>query len=71
MIEKINNKPSEYRKDFMKIKFNSDDNLRLNKTLKSHNMAIIIRYVFEENGKYYPQDFFRWRFVWVINARVW
>ena len=30
-IEKIDNKPGEYRKDYMKIKFNSDDNLPLNK----------------------------------------
>ena len=39
----------------MKIKFNSDDNLPLNKTLKRHNMAIVIRSVFEENGKFNPQ----------------
>ena len=36
-IEKVNNKLGEYGKDFMKIKFNSDDNLALNKTLKLHN----------------------------------
>ena len=42
-IEKANNKLGEYRKDFMKIKFNSDDNLPLNKTLKLHNITIIIR----------------------------
>ena len=47
----------EYEKDFMKIKFNSDDNLPLNNTLKLHNITIIIRSVFEENGKYYPQAF--------------
>ena len=41
----------------MKIIFNSDDNFPLNKTLKFHNMAIIIRSVFEEDGKYYQQDF--------------
>ena len=35
----------------MKIKFNSDDNLPLNKPLKFHNMTIIIRSVFEEDGK--------------------
>ena len=46
----------KYGKDFMKIKFNSHDNLPLNKTLKLHNMTIIIRSVFEE-GKYYPQVF--------------
>ena len=34
-IEKINNnKSGEYEKDYMKIKFNSDDNLPLNKELK-------------------------------------
>ena len=39
----------------MKIKFNSDDNLTLNKTIKLHNMAIVIRSVFEEHGKFHPQ----------------
>ena len=38
-----------------KIKFNCDDNLPLNKTLKLHNMIIVIRSVFEEHGKFYPQ----------------
>ena len=56
-IEKVNNKLGEYGKDFVKIKFNSDDNLLLNKTLTLHNMTVIIRYVFEEDGKYYPQVF--------------
>ena len=41
----------------MKIKFNSDDNLSLNKILKLHNLKIIVRSVFEEDGKYYPQVF--------------
>ena len=41
----------------MKIKFNSDDNLPLNKLLKFHNMTITIRFVFEEDGKRYPQVF--------------
>ena len=39
----------------MKIKFNSDDDLSLNKQLKFHNMIITIRSVFEEDGKLYPQ----------------
>ena len=43
--------------NFMKIKFNSDDNLPLNKPLKFHMMTIIIRSVFEEDGKLYPQVF--------------
>ena len=41
----------------MEIKFNSDDNLPLNKRLKFHNMTIIIRGVFSEGGKFYPQHF--------------
>ena len=41
----------------MKIKFNSDNNLPLNKKLKLHNLAIIARSGFEENGKYYPKVF--------------
>ena len=39
----------------MKIKFNSDDNLLLNKPLKFHNMTITIRSVFEDDGKLYTQ----------------
>ena len=39
----------------MKIKFNSDDNLPLNKPLQFHNITITIRSVFEEDGKLYPQ----------------
>ena len=58
-IERINNKSGEYGKDFIKIKFNSDDSLPLNKTLKLHNMTITVRSVFEEDGKYYSEVFFR------------
>ena len=47
----------DYEKDYMQIKFNSDDNLPLNKPLKFHNMTITIRSVFEEDGKLYPQVF--------------
>ena len=39
----------------MKIKFDSDDDLPLGKILSLHNMAIIIRSVFQEDSKYYPQ----------------
>ena len=41
----------------MKIKFNSDDNLPLNKSLKFHNMTITTRSVFEEDGELYPEVF--------------
>ena len=41
----------------MKIKFNSDDDFPLNKLLKFHLITIIIRCVFSEDGKFYPQLF--------------
>ena len=41
----------------MKIAFNSDDNLPLNKPVKFHNMIITMRSVFEEDSKLYPQVF--------------
>ena len=57
-IKTINGgKENDYGKDYMKIKFNSDDDLPLNKPLKFHAMTIIIRSVFEEGGKLYPQVF--------------
>ena len=56
MIEKIYGRLVEYEKDFMKIKFNSDDNLPLNKILKLHNLAVVVRSFFED-GKFYPQVF--------------
>ena len=40
----------------MKIKFNSDDDLPLNKPLKFHAMTVITRSVFEKGDKLYPQD---------------
>ena len=50
-------KSGKYGKDYMKIKFNSDDGLPLNKQLKFRSITIIVRSVFEESGKYYPQIF--------------
>ena len=57
-IEKINNnKSGEYEKYYIKIKFNSDDKLPLNKQLKFLSVTIVIRSVFKEDGTYYPQAF--------------
>ena len=55
-IKKISGDECDYEKDYMKIKFNSDDDLPLNKPLKFHNMTITIRSVFED-GKLYTQVF--------------
>ena len=56
-IEEVSSGECDYEKDYMKIKFNSDDDLPLNKPLKFHLMTITIRSVFEEDAKLYPQLF--------------
>ena len=48
-------KKGEYGKDFMKNKSDTEDKLPLNKQLKLDMLTIIVRYVFEEDGKFYPQ----------------
>ena len=45
----------EYGKDLMKIKFDSDDDLPLNKKVKFPTMTVVVRSVFEDEGKFYPQ----------------
>ena len=55
-METINGgKKGEFGKGFMKIKLNTDDDLPLNKPLKLHLLTIIVRGIFKENGKFYPQ----------------
>ena len=56
-VKKISDDECDCEKDYMKIKFNSDDGLLLNKQLKFHLMTITIRSVFEEDDKLYPQVF--------------
>ena len=59
-IETINgSKKIEYEKDYMKIRFKSNDDLPLSKPIKLRLLTIIIRSVFSEHGKFYPQFFFR------------
>ena len=41
----------------MKIKFDSDENLPLNKTIDIPIVTRVSRAVFHENNKYYPQIF--------------
>ena len=47
----------EYDKDCMKIIFNSDDDIPLNKVLNFPTITVMIRNIFEKDGKYYPQIF--------------
>ena len=57
-IEVINNdEPIKYRKDFMKIRFGSDDDLPLGKTFNVVDMITTVASVLETDGKYYPQIF--------------
>ena len=41
----------------MKIKFESNDNLPTDNIVNMHQVTIIIRSVFAQNGKFYPQLF--------------
>ena len=53
----MTNNLDNYDEKYMNIKFNSYDYLLLNKTLELHNMIIVVRAVFHEGNKYYPQVF--------------
>ena len=53
-IKEVTSGDLNYEKNYMKIKFNSDDDSLLNKPLKFHLMTITIRSVFKEDGKFYP-----------------
>ena len=56
-IEEVSSGKCDYEKDYMKIRFNSDDDLPLNKPLNFHSVTITIRSVFEEDNKLYRQVF--------------
>ena len=44
----------------MKIKFDSDDELPLNKIMEIPIVTIVVKVAFHENSKYYPQ-------VWLLD----
>ena len=47
-IKEINSNDCDYEKNYVKIKFNSDDDLPLNKSLKFTLMTITIRWIFKK-----------------------
>ena len=47
----------QYDKDYMKIKFESNDNLPTDNIINMHQVTIIIRSVFAQNDKFYSQLF--------------
>ena len=59
IMKKVNdyNQPIKYDDNYMKIKFNTDDNIPLNKIIYFPTATIIIRSVTQKDGKYYPQLF--------------
>ena len=57
LIRSITKKLDDYDEKYMKIKFNSNDELPLNKTIEINSMTIVVRAVFRENNRYYPQVF--------------
>ena len=47
----------QYDKDYLKIKFESNDNLPADDIVNMQQVTIIIRSFFAQNGKFYPQLF--------------
>ena len=55
LIRLITKNSDDYDQKCMKIKFNSDNELTLNKMIKIPSIIIVVRAVLHENNKYYPQ----------------
>ena len=55
LIRSITKNSDDYDEKYMKIKFNSDDELPLNKMIEIPNMTIVVRADFHQSNKYYPQ----------------
>ena len=53
--KKISNKEVNFNDDFNKIKFISDDSLRLNKLVYFPTLAVVIRCVFKKGDLFCPQ----------------
>ena len=56
-ISSITKDSDDYDEKYIKIEFDSDNKFPLNKTIEIRNMIIVVRAVFHENNKYYPQVF--------------
>ena len=57
LIRSITKNSDYYDEKYMKIKFNWDDELPRNKAKEIPAITIIVRAIFLENNKYYPQVF--------------
>ena len=63
LISLISKNSDDYDKKYMETKINLDDKLPLNKTCRNLNIEIcsmiVVRALFHENNKYYPQAFWK------------
>ena len=57
LIRSVPKKSDNYDEKYMKTKFDSDDELPLNKRIETPVMVIVVQAIFYENYKYYPQVF--------------
>ena len=57
LISSVTKNSDDYDQIYIKIKLNSDDKLPLNKMIEIPVMVIVVRAIFYENNKYYPQVF--------------
>ena len=57
LIRSITKTSDDYDEKYMKIKFNSDDKLPLNKTIEIPTITQVVRAIFFKNNKYYSQVF--------------
>ena len=57
LIRSITKNSDHYDEKYIKIKFNSDEALPINKTIEINSMIIVVRAAFDENNKYYSQLF--------------
>ena len=56
-IRSVTKKSDDYDEKYIKIKFDSDDKVPLNKAIEIPVIIIVVRAIFYENNKYYPQVF--------------
>ena len=57
LFRSITKTVDDYDEKYMKIKSNSDKQLPLNNMIEIPTMTIVVKAIFLENNKYYPQVF--------------
>ena len=57
LVSSITKTSGDYDNEYMKIKFNWNEELPLNETIESRSRVIVVRANFHGNNKYYPRAF--------------